>query len=316
MQGEYVLPEVVKAIRELDQASCDVIIVTRGGGSAADLRWFDSKEIALSIAHAKTPIIAAIGHHDDVCIAEEVAFRREKTPTAAADFIIHHIQSTREYIDKLHQSLLGSLRQRVDTLVAIQSTLAEKLKRHAESGLHSRGEQIQRLLNQLRQEASETLEGHRRNAVSTAHRLQQLVQARWAKSFQLCQQLAHQLEKGSTQSLGRHESRLQSEFQRITWQARESLQNTSKQQTSLEGRYQLAIVEATNQKTKQLADMRSKLDQTNPKPWLKKGWTRLDHQDGPLTSVKKVKKGQIVKARVEDGLISMKVEQTKNFKHN
>ena len=44
MQGEDVLKEVPRAIAALKD--CDLIVITRGGGSASDLRWFDSAEVA------------------------------------------------------------------------------------------------------------------------------------------------------------------------------------------------------------------------------------------------------------------------------
>jgi exodeoxyribonuclease VII large subunit len=66
MQGENTLTEVCRGISELEEHQCDLIVVTRGGGSLADLRWFDSKQIALAIANCKVPVLAAIGHQDDV----------------------------------------------------------------------------------------------------------------------------------------------------------------------------------------------------------------------------------------------------------
>ena len=40
MQGEGVPKQIVSAISELEKNNCDIIVITRGGGSAADLRWF------------------------------------------------------------------------------------------------------------------------------------------------------------------------------------------------------------------------------------------------------------------------------------
>ncbi len=85
MQGEDVLKEIPRAIAALHD--CDLIVITRGGGSASDLRWFDSSEVAAGIVAANVPIVAAIGHHEDLCVAEEISFMRQKTPTAAADYL-------------------------------------------------------------------------------------------------------------------------------------------------------------------------------------------------------------------------------------
>jgi len=63
MQGKRTERDVVKALDELENVkSLDVIVITRGGGSIADLSFFDSEKIAVRIAKAKLPIFSGIGH--------------------------------------------------------------------------------------------------------------------------------------------------------------------------------------------------------------------------------------------------------------
>ena len=94
MQGEDVAGEVRAAFALIrarvggGRDSPDVVVLTRGGGSRMDLRWFDDIEIAKAIATCPIPVVSAIGHHDDVSIADIVAARAEKTPTAAAQILV------------------------------------------------------------------------------------------------------------------------------------------------------------------------------------------------------------------------------------
>jgi exodeoxyribonuclease VII large subunit len=137
MQGEGVPAAIVKALMQLSSApnDCDMIVMTRGGGSAADLRWFDAPEIAYAIASCPVPVVAAIGHHDDVCVAEEICYLRQKTPTAAADFVLECFASTRERIEELAGELAHYLGQRVEDVMKLQSMLAERLAGAAELAL-------------------------------------------------------------------------------------------------------------------------------------------------------------------------------------
>lgn len=92
MQGEATSSEVCRALTMAGTiTTADCIVITRGGGSRLDLRWFDDLEIAKAIAYANVPIITAIGHFDDVSIADEVAFLAEKTPTGAGRFLANRI---------------------------------------------------------------------------------------------------------------------------------------------------------------------------------------------------------------------------------
>jgi exonuclease VII large subunit len=64
-------------------AEVDVVVITRGGGSGVTAAY-DSPSVALSVCQSSCPVIVAVGHASDTTVAEQVAWRRESTPTAAA----------------------------------------------------------------------------------------------------------------------------------------------------------------------------------------------------------------------------------------
>jgi exodeoxyribonuclease VII large subunit len=132
MQGEKLVAEVIRGIEALTSADCDMIVITRGGGSAADLRWFDAKEVALAIADCSVPVIAAIGHHEDVCVAEEICFLRQKTPTAAADFVIQCFAQTQRRIEELLQVLADTTFAKIEAHNLRLQSLSERLVHNAE----------------------------------------------------------------------------------------------------------------------------------------------------------------------------------------
>jgi len=93
MQGNYTSFDVALALQEIEKKreDFDVIIITRGGGSRMDLSYFDDLEICKQIAYSSLPVITAIGHFEDSSLADEVAFLQEKTPTAAARFLVQKV---------------------------------------------------------------------------------------------------------------------------------------------------------------------------------------------------------------------------------
>ncbi|MFK7827726.1 MAG: exodeoxyribonuclease VII large subunit [Oligoflexales bacterium] len=127
MQGEKVCKDVVNGIAALTAQHCDLIVVTRGGGSAADLRWFDMPELAYAIAHSPVPIVAAIGHHDDFCVAEEICFNRQKTPTAAADFIVQQFTRLNFQLEQWMSFLHSQTQKSLRSILEIRHRLKEKL---------------------------------------------------------------------------------------------------------------------------------------------------------------------------------------------
>jgi exodeoxyribonuclease VII large subunit len=90
MQGSNTEPEVVQAIKSIQESDTqyDAIILIRGGGSKIDLSAFDNFNIGYAIATSSVPVITGIGHEIDVSIADVVAHKSLKTPTAVADFLL------------------------------------------------------------------------------------------------------------------------------------------------------------------------------------------------------------------------------------
>ncbi len=158
MQGESVPTQVVQALRRLEKAGCDVIVMTRGGGSAADLRWFDAAEIAYAIAGSKVPIVAAIGHHDDVAVAEEICFERQKTPTAAADFVAATFEKTRQKIDILAADMAQDLGRRVEEFSLLTATLGERLYVAAARGMSNKELSLTQKAHGLERQAIEVVQ--------------------------------------------------------------------------------------------------------------------------------------------------------------
>ncbi|HET9598582.1 MAG TPA: exodeoxyribonuclease VII large subunit, partial [Anaeromyxobacteraceae bacterium] len=87
VQGENAAGTVLGAVRALCRARCDVIVVTRGGGSQDDLAAFDDERLARALAACPVPVVSAVGHEVDVSVCDLVADARAATPTHAAQLV-------------------------------------------------------------------------------------------------------------------------------------------------------------------------------------------------------------------------------------
>ena len=136
VQGADAPPRIAAAIRAVGQTGVDVIAVVRGGGARTDLVAFDAEAVARAVANAPVPVVTGVGHEIDRTIVDEVAHEAQKTPTAAAVFIVTvaraHLEAAEQAwygVSDWATRLLGYADQR---LLAISQTTA----RTAEAHLH------------------------------------------------------------------------------------------------------------------------------------------------------------------------------------
>ena len=117
VQGEAASEQLCTAIVTANQRQeCDVLILTRGGGSMEDLWCFNDPRLATVIFESHIPIISAVGHEIDFTIADFVADKRAPTPSVAAELASLDRAVLLKYIAQLKQRLcqgmLQSLRQK------------------------------------------------------------------------------------------------------------------------------------------------------------------------------------------------------------
>lgn len=188
MQGDRVPKAVVQALKTAAEQCVDLIVISRGGGSAADLRWFDGEEIALAIAHSPVPVIAAIGHHDDTCVAEEIAHTRQKTPTAAAEFILEIFRNTKAQINEHAHWLARALDRTVNDFQRTISHLHERLSNAVSLFFTRHLERLQLLALNLSRDVEILVErqhgGIQKTASNLHHVALQMIQREDHKLFQ------------------------------------------------------------------------------------------------------------------------------------
>ncbi len=105
MQGDTAHLTIVQALRAADISGCDVIILTRGGGSYEDLMAFNTEEVALAVSQCRTPIISAVGHETDTTLADYAADVRAPTPSAAAEICAPQIEQLLGAVDFMKKRL-------------------------------------------------------------------------------------------------------------------------------------------------------------------------------------------------------------------
>lgn len=128
VQGDGAAEKIAQAIRSANEsATCDLLIVARGGGSIEDLWAFNEEVVARAIAASSIPVISGVGHETDVTIADFVADLRAATPTAAAELATAGWHGAVDAIDQAQIDLQRLMRRQIEARMQRIDMLSRRL---------------------------------------------------------------------------------------------------------------------------------------------------------------------------------------------
>ncbi|WP_315374681.1 exodeoxyribonuclease VII large subunit [uncultured Selenomonas sp.] len=124
VQGEGAAAEIAAAIRFFNEKyPVDLLIVSRGGGSAEDLWAFNEEPVVRAIYDSVIPVISAVGHETDTTLSDYASDVRAATPSQAAELavpetaaLIRRIGECEMRLQKAVKSRLYYERERVERL--------------------------------------------------------------------------------------------------------------------------------------------------------------------------------------------------------
>jgi exodeoxyribonuclease VII large subunit len=288
VQGIGAAEEIAKAINDFNtHRLADVIIVGRGGGSLEDLWAFNEEVVATAIFNSKIPIISAVGHETDYCIADFVADVRAPTPSAAAELVTlekeHIIKNLLSYRQQMLKCLDNSVIQRRHHL---NSLLKQPI---FSSSYHIMGRYLQQfddMKSKIPLSLQMRLDKEKSKLTSLAYKIRALNPL---NRLRILKEQHKQYEKRIVESW------------RILQSLRFNTLNASKRQQQFYESLKNIILMKRQNLIKLVAHLRS----IDPKNLLKKGYTILFSvkDNSIILSVDNLAQGDAIMAKVSDGSI-------------
>jgi exodeoxyribonuclease VII large subunit len=135
VQGEAAPAQITEAINQFNQLPepPEVLVLTRGGGSAEDLWAFNTELVTRAVAGSRIPTLVAIGHEVDISLSELAADVRASTPSNAAELLVPDKTDVKRGLKTARQTLSQALVQTVKHARLQLTQTASQLGRAAEA---------------------------------------------------------------------------------------------------------------------------------------------------------------------------------------
>ena len=312
MQGENTERTILKALKVLAEQKCDLVVISRGGGSKVDLSWLDNESIARAIADHPHPVWTGIGHEIDVSVLDLVAAQSFKTPTAVAEELISRYEGMDQFVKQAQHNLKSAwdfrLRQEkefVDQakkgIVLGTQKLLERQRSSLREAMEGLNGKVQTRLSRVRQQWSQKRESLRERPKSI---LRQLSQGLENRQVQL-QRASNQLILRGQQSLAERRARFKLTTV-LSHLGQRATQLETQKVRLLRGPIWARLSSEKDMNASRLKMLRA----SDPKRNLERGYAIVRKKGGKaLSAIEELKVGDIVEVSLGKGSVRASIDE-------
>ena len=158
VQGDKAAESILVQLQRAQRYHSDIeaIVIARGGGASQDLWCFNNEALAEAIYHSVVPVITAIGHTKDQTIADKVADKSVRTPTAVVECFVK-LETLLQILQHHKQTLNRLLRHQLESQQKRLEWIRYKLYNLLQNQIKSRKTPLQHYKNLLKNQITQRI---------------------------------------------------------------------------------------------------------------------------------------------------------------
>lgn len=314
VQGGDSAKQIALAINLANQRQeCDVLIVSRGGGSLEDLWSFNDENVARAIFACEIPVISAVGHEVDFTIADFVADVRAPTPSAAAELAVpdavQWLVNIQNQSRRLHLLMAHRLQNERRQLNYLQQRLPQP-----QATINLQKQRLMRLQQQLKRNCLHILNDKRQQLDYWSVRLKHPQEKIEIQHYKIAT-LTARLQQAIQQKQERNQAHYKALVQRLQLKMPlPMIKNQQNKVSQLHKQLDTAMQQQLAQHKANLAQQVRTLAAVSPLNTLERGYSiaTLMSSGKVLRRADQVKPNQHINVRLEQGQLTCEIKEVQN----
>lgn len=193
VQGEAAVSSILSSLKKAQLIELfDVLVLTRGGGSLEDLAAFNDETVTRAIFASRIPIVCAIGHEDDISLAELAADKRASTPSNAAEVTVPTLESIETRISNLLHRQQNKIQGKIFVFNNRLKTINYKIEKYFSYRIYYIYDLIGQLMKALNR-TNQTIDNLKYSVTTNLNKLSQKVDGQVVNNQHRLFQLEHAL---------------------------------------------------------------------------------------------------------------------------
>jgi exodeoxyribonuclease VII large subunit len=130
VEGQSSGKDILMSLRAFKKEKIDVLVMIRGGGSMQSLSGFDNELLVREIAKYPVPVLAGVGHHQDIPLAALASDLTESTPSMVAVKLNESWDSARLEVKESERTIIEKFNlmlEKTSNFVSNAQTLATEM---------------------------------------------------------------------------------------------------------------------------------------------------------------------------------------------
>jgi exodeoxyribonuclease VII large subunit len=134
VEGKDAIHDLLSSIHTMSKQDIDALVIMRGGGSRESLAAFDSEAIVRAVANFPVPVVAGIGHHEDVPLTVLAADVAVSTPTAAAHIFNKPWEELVYRVENYEDRVIQAFAHRLHSINHVINSFGSDISKSFENG--------------------------------------------------------------------------------------------------------------------------------------------------------------------------------------